>query len=294
MNGRFVRYIVPPKSLYYGCVKSLTDTTGITEVRCWNNTIRKYPSNIETEEERAVGVLYTEYSQERPGSVVYYRNGTIVAIDANGNSQYLRPPTSFFVKNTTHVLSDGTIEVRFENGTTFFRRPPPKRDASPYDRAVAEEWSRDFNNGTREVKYFNGTHLIERRNSDSTTNIQYIRAPEAYAQQISGEDSVVMSFSNGTQKVFYPPPGEEASEELRATAPEYIEKRPDGTFIMGYFNGTIALFNTSGVLITYIKRPEYFYGEVTRQDFSDGSFALFYMRNRTVRVFPRPLPATAT
>ena len=40
--------------------------------------------------------------------------------------------------------------------------------------------------------------------------------------------------------------------------------------------------------------PEYFYGDVQRQDFADGSFALSYRKNRTVRVFPAPLPVTAT
>ena len=103
-----------------------------------------------------------------------------------------------------------------------------------------------------------------------------------------------MNFTNGTQKVFYPPPGEDASEEERAIAPEYIEKRPDGNYIVGHYNGTIVFYNSAGVLIQYIRRPEYFYGEVTRQNFTDGSFALLYPRNKTARVFPRPLPATAT
>jgi len=41
-------------------------------------------------------------------------------------------------------------------------------------------------------------------------------------------------------------------------------------------------------------RPEYFYGEVLREDFTDGSFVLKYPLNRTVRFFPPPLPASAS
>jgi hypothetical protein len=103
-----------------------------------------------------------------------------------------------------------------------------------------------------------------------------------------------MNFTNGTMRVYYPAPSDEASEEERATAPEYMDKYLDGSFVLGYLNGTIAQFSPNGFLIEYIRKPEFFYGEMTRQDFADGSFALFYPRNKTARVFPAPLPATAT
>ncbi len=59
--GNFTKYIVPPKSLYMGCVKSASPD-GETVVRCWNNTIRKYPAfrSDETDEDRAMGILYIE------------------------------------------------------------------------------------------------------------------------------------------------------------------------------------------------------------------------------------------
>ena len=60
-NGKFVKNIVEPKSIYKGCVKSVL-SWGDTEVRCWNNTVRTYPAfkPNESDEERATGVLYIE------------------------------------------------------------------------------------------------------------------------------------------------------------------------------------------------------------------------------------------
>ena len=60
-DGNFIKNLVPPKSLYKGCVKSIL-SWGDTEVRCWNNTVRIYPAfrPNETDEERAVGVLFIE------------------------------------------------------------------------------------------------------------------------------------------------------------------------------------------------------------------------------------------
>lgn len=59
--GNFTKNIVPPKSLYKGCVKSVL-SWGETEVRCWNNTVRTYPpfKRNESDEDRATGVLYIE------------------------------------------------------------------------------------------------------------------------------------------------------------------------------------------------------------------------------------------
>ena len=57
------------------------------------------------------------------------------------------------------MLQDGTAQVNFDNGTTLSIMPKPDENAAPYERAVAIEWTRDYNNGTEEIKYFNGTHV---------------------------------------------------------------------------------------------------------------------------------------
>ena len=76
-------------------------------------------------------------------------------------------------------------------------------------------------------------------------------------------------------------------------AAEYTDTLSDGSIIITYLNGTVAQFLTTGET-RYIKSPEYFYGDVQRQDFADGSFALLFPKNRTVRVFPAPIPETAS
>lgn len=112
LNGAFVRVLVPPKSFYYGCVKVDLDD-GTEEVRCWNQTYRKYdkPTFDETDEERATGIWYTEYYLNKEGYTVFFRNGTIATWDALGNMKYIKPPQYFYSKNTTLVQEDGSIEI---------------------------------------------------------------------------------------------------------------------------------------------------------------------------------------
>ena len=172
--------------------------------------------------------------------------------------------------------------------------PPPKKEDTPYSRAIAEDTYKDFMNGTVEIKYVNGTHIRRDKNQDGTYSIYYIRQPEGFAQESSEDNSASVTFNNGTQREYFPALPATASDEWKAIAAEYQDTLADGSFIITYFNGTVAHFYSTGALKGYIKKPEYFYGDVQRQDFTDGSFALLFPRNRTVRVFPAPIPETAS
>jgi hypothetical protein len=90
------------------------------------------------------------------------------------------------------------MEVSFDNGTVVSKRPPPRKDASPYEKAIAEELTIDFNNGTKEVKFFNGTQIRINEQPDGTEQVDFIRPPESYAEVQKGDDSVIMNFNNGT------------------------------------------------------------------------------------------------
>ena len=52
--------------------------------------------------------------------------------------------------------------------------------------------------------------------------------------------------------------------------------------------------NSAGGLVCYLVPPEYFYGDIVRTNFTDGSYQLQYLKNMTVRYFVAPLPANAT
>jgi hypothetical protein len=64
--------------------------------------------------------------------------------------------------------------------------------------------------------------------------------------------------------------------------------------VISYINGTVARFDASMSLVSYIVPPAYYFGEVIRTDYPDGSYQLQYTTNRTVRYFVAPLPANAT
>ena len=98
------------------------------------------------------------------------------------------------------MLEDGTIKIEFSNNTVVFKIPPPKKEDTPYSRAIAEETYKDFYNCTVEIKYVNGTHVRRDRNENGTYSIYYIRRPEGFAQEASEDNSASVSFNNGTQR----------------------------------------------------------------------------------------------
>ncbi len=77
-------------------------------------------------------------------------------------------------------------------------------------------------------------------------------------------------------------------------APEYRDIYSNGTYTVSYFNGTIALYDPAGKFLGYMRKPQFFIGEVNRTDFVDGSFALQYFNNKTVRYFPVPPSESAS
>lgn len=77
-------------------------------------------------------------------------------------------------------------------------------------------------------------------------------------------------------------------------APSYSDLYSNGSYTIVYFNGTVALYDAQDHFLGYLKKPEYFLGELNRTDFPDGSFAISYFNNKTVRYFPVPPAATAT
>ena len=103
-----------------------------------------------------------------------------------------------------------------------------------------------------------------------------------------------MKYNNGSTRTYFPPLPETATKEEKAFAISYQEKFTDGTYIVAFVNGTIVKYNSYGSIMHYIVKPEFFFGEVIREDFADGSYALKYLQNRTVRFFPPPLPSTAS
>jgi hypothetical protein len=106
-------------------------------------------------------------------------------MDSSGGYFYLKAPSSYYASNTTNVLEDGTIKIEFSNSTVVYKMPPPKKEDTPYSRAIAEDTYKDFMNGTVEIKYVNGTHIRRDKNEDGTNTIYYIRQPEGFAQESS-------------------------------------------------------------------------------------------------------------
>ena len=134
---------------------------------------------------------------------------------------FLKAPSSYYVSNTTNVLEDGTIKIEFSNDTVVYKIPPPKKEDTPYSRAIAEDTYKDFMNGTVEIKYVNGTHIRRDKNEDGTYSIYYIRRPDGFAQEASEDTTASISFNNGTQREYFPPLPATANDYYKAVAAEF-------------------------------------------------------------------------
>lgn len=107
-------------------------------------------------------------------------------------------------------------------------------------------------------------------------------------------NTISIAFANSTQRIVYPPLPANASEYDRAIRPEYRDVFLNGSSIVKFLNGSVAFMNSTNGFVRYIVRPEYFFGEVIRTNFSDGSYQLQYLKNMSARYYVAPLQANAT
>jgi hypothetical protein len=123
--------------------------------------------------------------------------------------------------------------------------------------------------------------------------ITYIERVEGNIN-LQANNTISIAFTNSTQRIVFPPLPSNSSDYEKATSPEYKDLFLNGSSVVKFLNGTVAFMNSTGGLVRYIIPPQYFYGDVIRTNFTDGSFQLQYLKNMTVRYFVAPLPTNAT
>ena len=123
--------------------------------------------------------------------------------------------------------------------------------------------------------------------------ITYIQRAEGNVN-IQVNNTISVAFANSTVRTVYPPLPSNASDYDRAISPEYKDVFLNGSSVVKFLNGSVAFMNSTGGFVRYIIPPQYFFGDIIRTNFSDGSYQLQYLKNLTVRYFVAPLPANAT
>jgi len=111
---------------------------------------------------------------------------------------------------------------------------------------------------------------------------------------IQANNTIAIAFTNSTQRIVFPPLPSTATDYERAISPEYKDLFLNGSSVVKFLNGTVAFMNSTGGFVRYIVPPQYFFGDIIRTNFTDGSFQLQYSKNMTVRYFVAPLPTNAT
>ena len=141
----------------------------------------------------------------------------------------------------------------------------------------------------------NGTHIRSVVNSITgiPEQLAYIRKVDGNISD-KGDNSISIDFANGTSRLIYPPLAPDASDYDKAISPEYKDTFLNGSSAIKFLNGTVVLMSSASVFKGYIIPPKYFYGDIIRTNFSDGSYQLQYLKNMTVRYFVSPLPTNAT
>jgi hypothetical protein len=149
--------------------------------RCWNDTIRltKYPlPPTAAEGDQAVAIDRVEWKDGDDLQTVYYRNGSIGLMRQSSGAfvGFVRAPEYLWSPSNTSNDSMGNQIVKFGNGTVLTKRPLTPANASLYDQATAQVWTRDYANGTTETKFANGTFIrIVRSTSGTNATIYYLQ-----------------------------------------------------------------------------------------------------------------------
>jgi hypothetical protein len=72
---------------------------------------------------------------------------------------YIRRPQFFFSPSTVTNDLNGDERTTFANGTVFIKRANLSSNATLFQRATAQQWFRNYSNGTTETRFFNGTQI---------------------------------------------------------------------------------------------------------------------------------------
>ena len=113
-----------------------------------------------------------------------------------------------------------------------------------------------------------------------------------FQESVLADGSREIMFANGTTVTELPPLPFDASEFEKATAPNRITSFGNGTEIMNYRNGTVAIFE-NGQLMSYIVAPKSLFVTVTVIQNEDGSYTR-YISNGTNVWFGPPASLNET
>ena len=170
---------------------------------CWNNTYRLVPDPLPTaatDEDRALEVQQTTWADGSQNKTIFFKNGTVAVFNQSNQAflSYIQRPQYLYSPSTVTNDTNGDERTTFANGTVFIKRAPLVSTATLYQKATAEQWFRNYSNGTTETKFLNGTQIISVKNSSTgVENITYIKKVEGNIN-VQVNNTIAIAFANNT------------------------------------------------------------------------------------------------
>lgn len=95
----FVRYVIPPKSIYVWILDRKTNNDRSQSIVFSNGTTRVFrpPDSIDTSEFEIATGYETVDLFLNGSSTIYYRNGSVQSLDKFGTRTWIVPPKSFYL-----------------------------------------------------------------------------------------------------------------------------------------------------------------------------------------------------
>ena len=249
-NG-LISYENAPEWLFGGCRPGVfIDGRNLMNCTAINGTLQVFfpPLTLRnTAYENATAPLKDEILQD--GFFVrYYRNGTQVRYNSSGApvavlippTSMAQPPADFSVNET----SNGEKIITFTNGTMITYNAPLTNISSNEEIAVSYIFkiSRTESLQTT-IFYRNGSIGLF---DETSANFTWIQPPKSYfvdSQIVKNTDGTqAIYFSNGTIIKEYLAPAPEASESEKACAVFKTMFYGNGTVVMTFRNGTVAVY----------------------------------------------------
>ena len=287
-NGVFTSWTVAPDSYWVWCDKDDTPELYFDWV-CTNGTTIRISEPIDAASiEPAIEFMrntYFGYMEifQNGTSKSFYLNGSAAWFNSTGFVSWIIVPDEFYVQKiiVTPAATDVEEVQSYSNGTIRTIRVEDSPDTDEITKAIGYEFIDTYTNGSQQIFYRNGSVAF----FNATGFDHWVVPPTEFFvsyEKYIYDDGVEYIFSNGTDRMVAREIDITTDTEYYIkTSFEILDKFINGTTIVTYRNGTIAVFNDSGFQY-YIAPPQSYY-----YSFDDGRYAYqFYNDSRLIMFYP--------
>lgn len=216
-------------------------------------------------------------------SKAFYRNGSAAIFTSAGFQSWIVRPEEIYVMKISETtdVSSTIITQTYSNGTV--RQVLPESSAQDdLTRNVGFDFIDSYPNGTQQIFYRNGSIALY----NSSGFDRWVKAPTSFFvswEKVSTADGDQYTFSNGTVRMVARALRTDDTELFKRTSFEQFDQLSNGTTIVTYRNGTVAVFSATGFQYYIIPPTQFFYF------YNDGSYRFQNLNDSVIYHFNKAL-----